>query len=52
MRKILTRYQVDPGFLPVLFSFGEEPHIAEGGSNNITHRKDINGSRSMLMKPL
>lgn len=52
MRKILTRYQVDPGFLPVLFSFGEEPHIAESGSNNITHRKDINGSRSMLMKPL
>ncbi|KUJ15959.1 uncharacterized protein LY89DRAFT_587507 [Mollisia scopiformis] len=34
-RKILHKYKVHPDFLRVLFSFGEEPHIAEASSNNL-----------------
>ncbi|KAK3175305.1 hypothetical protein OEA41_002552 [Lepraria neglecta] len=44
MRKILTRYQVDPAFLPVLFSFGDGPHLAESGSSNassLTTKDDL-----------
>jgi hypothetical protein len=33
MRKILYKYEVDPHFLQVVFSFGEEPHLAEASSN-------------------
>ena len=46
MRKVLTRYQVDPTFLSVLFSFGEMPHLAESGSSNIASIESGNGSRS------
>ena len=46
MRKILTRYQVDPAFLPVLFSFGEMPHLAESGSSNIASTASSDGSQS------
>ncbi|CAF9911789.1 MAG: hypothetical protein HETSPECPRED_000445 [Heterodermia speciosa] len=35
MRKTMTRYRVDPTFLPVLFSFGAEPNLAESGASNI-----------------
>ncbi len=33
MRKILHKYEVHPDFLRVLFSFGEEPHVAEASSD-------------------
>jgi hypothetical protein len=33
MRKILHKYEVHPDFLRVLFSFGEEPHLAEASSH-------------------
>jgi hypothetical protein len=33
MRKILHKYEVHPDFLRVLFSFGEEPHLAEASSD-------------------
>ena len=46
MRKILTRYQVDPTFLPVLFSFGEVPHLAESGSSNMASPMQSDGSQS------
>jgi len=35
MLEILHVYQVSPDFLPVLYSFGCSPHIAEGSSNNL-----------------
>ncbi|KAF8848232.1 hypothetical protein BDZ45DRAFT_606259, partial [Acephala macrosclerotiorum] len=35
MRKLLHKYEVHPDFLRVLFSFGEEPHLAEASSNNL-----------------
>jgi len=35
MLEILHVYQVSPDFLPVLYSFGCAPHIAEGSSNNL-----------------
>jgi len=35
MRKILHKYEVHPDFLRVLFSFGEEPHLAEASSDNL-----------------
>lgn len=39
MLQILTRYQVVPEFLEVLFSFGADPdvadpHVAESGNSN------------------
>ena len=46
MRKVLTRYQVDPTFLSVLFSFGEPPHLAESGSSNIASTASSDGSHS------
>ena len=46
MRKILTRYQVDPAFLRVLFSFGDGPHLAESGSNNLSSLQTSDGSHS------
>jgi hypothetical protein len=33
IRKLLSKYEVDPHFLEVVFSFGEEPHLAEASSN-------------------
>jgi hypothetical protein len=35
MLQILTRYQVVPEFLNVLFSFGTDPHVAESGNSNV-----------------
>jgi len=35
MCKILHKYEVHPDFLRVLFSFGEEPHLAEASSGNL-----------------
>lgn len=46
MRKVLTRYQIDPSFLSVLFSFGDEPHVSEGGDCNAVVKELPNGSRS------
>ncbi|MCJ1457002.1 hypothetical protein MMC28_007368 [Mycoblastus sanguinarius] len=47
MRKILTRYQVDPNFLPVLYSFGDVPHLAESGSSNASSQTIDDGSRNL-----
>ena len=46
MRKILTRYKVDPAFLSVLYSFGDAPHLAENGSSNVSCRTADDGSHS------
>ena len=46
MRKLLTRYQVDPAFLSVLFSFGQMPHLAESGSSNVASTVSSDGSQS------
>ena len=46
MRKVLTRYEVDPAFLSVLYSFGGAPHLAENGSSNETSRTTEEGSHS------
>lgn len=46
MRKILTRYKVDPTFLSVLYSFGGAPHLAENGSSNVSSRITEDGSHS------
>ena len=46
MRKILTYYQVDPEFLPVLFSFGDGPHVAEGSSSNLSIQPTAGSDRS------
>ena len=46
MRKILSYYQVESNFLDVLYSFGDEPHLAEGGSSNVVTMTTANGSRS------
>lgn len=51
MRKALTRYQVDPSFLPVLYSFGDNPHLAECGSSNASSQKTDDGSRSKIALP-
>ena len=46
MRKVLTRYKVDPAFLSVLYSFGDGPHLAENGSSNVSSRTTEDGSQS------
>ena len=46
MRKILTRYKIDPAFLSVLYSFGDGPHLAENGSSNVSSRTTEDGSHS------
>ena len=51
MRKLLTRYQVDPAFLRVLFSFGDGPNLAESGSSNILSQTMQDGSRSKTPVP-
>ena len=48
MRKVLTRYQVDPSFLSVLFSFGATPNLAESGSSNIASTVSNDGSQSRI----
>lgn len=40
MRKLLHHYQVDPNFLRVIFSFGEEPHVAESSSCFLSIRSE------------
>lgn len=47
MRKMLFNYNVHPDFLRVLFSFGEEPHIAEASSNNLAIHSPIEGETCM-----
>ncbi len=46
MRKVLTRYQVNPNFLCVLYSFGDGPHLSESGSSNASSQITDDGSRS------
>lgn len=46
MTEILMEYQVDSAFLPVLFSFGDEPHLAESGATNVVINKLENGQQS------
>ncbi|KAK0514786.1 hypothetical protein JMJ35_002165 [Cladonia borealis] len=48
MRKVLTRYEVDPAFLSVLYSFGGAPHLAENGSSNETSRTIEEGSHNLI----
>ena len=52
MRKTMTRYRVDPTFLPVLFSFGAEPNLAESGASNIASISAEDASRSKLFRLL
>lgn len=40
MRKLLHHYRVDPSFLRVLFSFGEEPHLSESSSSFLNFRSE------------
>jgi hypothetical protein len=35
MGGIMLKYDIHPDFLRVLFSFGEQPHLAEASSGNI-----------------
>lgn len=46
MKEILMGYQVDSAFLPVLFSFGDEPHLAESGATNVATNKLEDGQHS------
>ena len=47
MRQILTRYQINPAFLSILFSFGSEPHLTETGNNSLHNIKRPDGSREL-----
>ncbi|TLD24526.1 hypothetical protein E2P81_ATG11862 [Venturia nashicola] len=38
MRKLLHHYNVDPNFLRIIFSFGEEPNLAESSSSFLSVR--------------
>jgi hypothetical protein len=40
MLNIWQRYAVHPDFFRVLFSFGEEPHLAEASSNYLAMHCD------------
>jgi len=51
MRNILAKYDVDPDFLNVIFSFGESPNLAEGCSNNLTMQQLPNGEMSKFVMP-
>lgn len=46
MRKVMTRYHIDPNFLRVLLSFREVPHLSESGSNNLSVTETKDGSCS------
>lgn len=46
MQKILAKYEVDLDFLSVIFSFGDEPNLAEGCSSNMTLQKLPSGDTS------
>jgi hypothetical protein len=48
MRKILHKYEVHPDFLRVLFSFGEEPHLAEASSGNLAIHSPSGGETCKL----
>lgn len=49
MKEILSRYQVDPAFLPILFSFGDAPHLAESGATNVATNKSKDRQNSKLL---
>lgn len=49
MKEILSRYQVDSAFLPILFSFGDAPHLAESGATNVATNKFNDGQNSKLL---
>lgn len=42
MRKLLHHYNVDPSFLRIIFSFGEEPNLAESSSSFLSLRSEKN----------
>lgn len=44
MLEVLHVYQVSSDFLPVLYSFGCAPHVAEGSSNNLAVQTLEDGS--------
>lgn len=46
MKEILMEYHVDSAFLPILFSFGDEPHLAESGATNVVTNKLEHGQHS------
>lgn len=48
MRRLLHHYQVDPSFLRVVFSFGEEPHVAESGSSFLSIRSDPDSPKTEI----
>lgn len=47
MCAIMLKYNVHPDFLRVLFSFGEEPHLAEASSSNIAIHSLGSGQNSI-----
>lgn len=49
MKEILSSYQVDSAFLPILFSFGDAPHLAESGATNVATKKFKDGQNSKLL---
>lgn len=46
MKEILMGFQFDSAFLPVLFSFGNEPHHAESSATNVATNKLEDGQHS------
>jgi hypothetical protein len=48
MCQILHKYSVHPDFLRVVFSFGEEPHLAEASSGNLAIRSSRPGQTGKL----
>lgn len=48
MRKLLHFYKVDPSFLRIIFSFGEEPHLAESSSSFLSLRSEQDGHETEI----
>ena len=46
MRKILTRYNVNPEFLHILFSLGNAPHISKGGSSYAMYSRSSDNTQN------
>jgi hypothetical protein len=48
MCQILNKYDIHPDFLRVVFSFGEEPHLAEASSGNLAIHSSRPGQTGKL----
>lgn len=49
MKEILSCYQVDSAFLPILFSFGDAPNVAESGATHVATNNLKGGQKSKLL---